>query len=63
MNTNCGELSIGVDIGTTTISMVVFDVKHGKSVEIHSVPHHSYVCEEVSSEQDVFARLDRTEEL
>ena len=30
MNTNFGELSVGVDIGTTTISMVVFDIEHKK---------------------------------
>ena len=63
MNTNFGELSVGVDIGTTTISMVVFDIEHKKSVEIHSVPHHSYVCADVYSEQDVVAILDQTEEL
>ena len=63
MKTNFGELSVGVDIGTTTISMVVFDVEHKKPVEIHSVPHHSYVCADVCSEQDVCAILDQAEEL
>lgn len=63
MNTNFGELSVGVDIGTTTISTVVFDIEHKKSVEIHSVPHHSYVRTDICSEQDVFAILKQTEAL
>ena len=63
MNTNFGELSVGVDIGTTTISMVVFDIEHKKPVEIYSVPHHSYVCADAYSEQNVFTILNQTEEL
>ena len=58
-----GELSVGVDIGTTTISMVVFDIENKKSLEIHSVPHHSYVCTDSYSEQDVFVILNQTESL
>lgn len=63
MKTNFGELSVGVDIGTTTISVVVFDIEHKKSVEIHSVPHHSYIFTDIYSEQDVFAILEQTEEM
>ena len=63
MKTNFGELSVGVDIGTTTISMVVFDIENKKSLEIHSVPHHSYVCTDSYSEQDVFVILNQTESL
>ena len=63
MNTNFGELSVGVDIGTTTISTVVFDIGHKKPIEIHSVPHHSYICTDIYSEQNVFTILDQTEAL
>ncbi len=38
-----GQIAIGVDIGTTTVSMVAYDISNKKQIEAYSVPHNSYV--------------------
>lgn len=61
--TSYGTLSVGIDIGTTTISAVVFDIDHKKQVEAFTLPHHSYVASSVRSEQSVYVILEKAEKL
>ena len=58
-----GDLSIGVDIGTTTISAVVYDIDNKEQLEAYTVPHNSYVCSDIYSEQNVSVIIDKTEKL
>ena len=55
--------AIGIDIGTTTISATVFDLKEKKQSVAHSLPHRSYVLAEGRSEQDVSVILGVAEGL
>lgn len=58
-----GELSVGVDIGTTTVSAVVYDVDNKTQLEAYSLPHNSYTCSDIFSEQSVSAIMDKAEKL
>ena len=58
-----GELTVGVDIGTTTVSAVVYDIDHKKQLEAYTVPHHSYVRSDTFSEQSVSVILEKAEKL
>ncbi|MBQ8344082.1 MAG: MerR family transcriptional regulator [Clostridia bacterium] len=58
-----GELAIGIDIGTTTVSATVIDISNKRQLESYSVEHNSYVCSGTKSEQDVSIILDKTERL
>lgn len=58
-----GELTVGVDIGTTTISAVVYDIDHKKQLEAYTIPHHSYVRTDSFSEQSVSVIIEKTEKL
>ncbi len=60
---NHGALSIGIDIGTTTISAVVYDVEKKEQLEAYTIPHHSYVRSDTYSEQSVSVIIDKTEKL
>ena len=51
-----GELSVGIDIGTTTVSAVVYDIDNRVQLEAYSIPHNSYVRSDIFSEQSVSDR-------
>lgn len=55
------KISIGIDIGTTTISAVVYDILNKKEIEAYAIPHDSYVSSDVFSVQSVFVILDKAE--
>lgn len=54
-----GALTVGIDIGTTTVSAAVIDIDNKRQVEVFSVPHNSYVRGSVSSEQSVSVIMDK----
>ena len=58
-----GDLTVGVDIGTTTISAVVYDIDHKKQLEAYTIPHHSYVRSDTFSEQSVSVIMEKAEKL
>lgn len=58
-----GRLAVGIDIGTTTVSAVVYDIDNKAQLEAYSVPHRSYVRSDVYSEQSVSVILDKSERL
>ena len=58
---NRGSLTIGIDIGTTTISATVIDLENKAQVEVFSIPHNSYVESSVFFEQSVFVIMDKAE--
>ncbi|MBR6740373.1 MAG: MerR family transcriptional regulator [Clostridia bacterium] len=62
-STEHGSLSVGVDIGTTTISAVVYDIDHKEQLEAYTVPHHSYVCCDTFSEQSTSVITEKAEKL
>ena len=56
-----GALTVGIDIGTTTISAAVIDLENKTQVEVFSVPHNSYTVSSVFSEQSVSVIMDKAE--
>ncbi len=58
-----GALSVGIDIGTTTVSAVVYDIDQGEQLEAYSLPHSSYIYSDVRSEQSVLAIIEKSEKL
>ena len=56
-----GELTVGIDIGTTTISAAVIDLENKTQVEVFSVPHNSYTVSSAFSEQSVSVIMDKAE--
>ena len=56
-------LSVGIDIGTTTISAVVYDITNKKQIEAYTIPHDSYVSTDIFSTQSVSEIMDKTEEI
>ena len=60
---NYGTLSVGIDIGTTTISAVVFDIDHKKQVEVFTLPHNAHIASGVYSEQSVSIIMEKAEKL
>lgn len=58
-----GALSVGVDIGTTTISAVVYDLDAKEQLEAYTLTHDAHVSSDIRSEQNVFVILDKAEKL
>ena len=58
-----GALSVGIDIGTTTISAVVYDIDNGNQLEAYSIPHSSYALTGTYSEQSVGVIMEKSEKL
>ena len=58
-----GALCVGIDIGTTTISAVVFDIDNKEQLEVYCVPHNSYVLSDVRCEQSVSVIMEKAEKL
>lgn len=60
---NYGDVSVGIDIGTTTVSAVIYDINSREQVESFCAPHNSYVYSDFRSEQDVSVIMEKTEKL
>ncbi len=60
---NHGALTIGIDIGTTTISAIVYDIDHKEQLEAYTIQHHSYVCSDIYSEQSTAIIINNAEKL
>ena len=58
-----GEIAIGIDIGTTTVSATAYDLTNRSQPEACAVPHRSYVRSEGRSEQSVSVILAAAEAL
>lgn len=58
-----GELSVGIDIGTTTISAVVYDIDNKEQLEAYTIPHNSYVLSGELSEQSISVIMEKAEKL
>ena len=58
-----GAASVGIDIGTTTISAVVYDVDNKEQLEAYTLPHNSYISTGVFSEQSASVILEKSEKL
>ncbi len=56
-------LSVGIDIGTTTVSAVVYDIGAKRLVKECSLEHNSYNCTEIYFEQDVDAIMEKAQGL
>ncbi len=58
-----GALAVGIDIGTTTVSAVVYDIDNKEQTEVYTVPHNSYVLSGIRSEQSVSVIMEKAEKL
>lgn len=58
-----GSLSIGIDIGTTTISAIVYDIDYKEQLESYSLPHHSYISSDKYTEQNTSVIINKAEKL
>lgn len=58
-----GRLAVGVDIGTTTVSAVVYDIDGKTQLEAYTVPHSAYLRSDTFSEQSVAVIMDKSEAL
>jgi len=61
--TTHGALCVGIDIGTTTVSAVVYDIENKEQLEAYTLPHNSYVNTEEYSEQSVAVIMEKSERL
>ncbi|MBQ8392989.1 MAG: MerR family transcriptional regulator [Clostridia bacterium] len=58
-----GALSVGIDIGTTTVSAVVYDIDNKEQLEAYSIPHSSYIFSDIKYEQNTSAIINKSEKL
>ena len=58
-----GALSVGIDIGTTTVSAVVYDIDNKEQQEAYALPHNSYVKAGAFSEQSTEIILEKAKKL
>lgn len=58
-----GRLSVGIDIGTTTVSAIVYDLDKGEQLEAYALPHNSYARSDQYSEQGTEIILEKAEKL
>ena len=58
-----GRLAVGIDVGTTTVSAVVYDLDSCESLEAYSIPHNSRISSYPFSEQRVSLILEKAEKL
>ena len=58
-----GTLCVGIDIGTTTVSAVVYDIDSKEQVEAYTLPHNSYVRSDYCSEQSVNIIMEKAQKL
>ena len=55
-----GELTVGIDIGTTTVSASVYDLDNKSQLEAYSIPHNSYTTIGELSEQSVAVIMEKS---
>lgn len=58
-----GRVAVGIDIGTTTISAVAYDIDNKEQIEAYTLPHKSYVSVSDFSEQSVSIIMEKTQKL
>lgn len=58
-----GALSVGIDIGTTTISAVVYDIDNKEQLEAYSLPHNSYIKTGTFVEQSASVIIEKAKRL
>lgn len=58
-----GALSVGIDLGTTTISAVVMDFESKEQIEVFTIPYNSYIDSKEYSEQKTDVIVDKAERL
>ena len=58
-----GEVVVGIDLGTTTISAVVYDLRRKVQLESYTLAHNSYVVSNVFSEQNTAVIIEKAEKL
>ena len=58
-----GSLSVGIDIGTTTISAAIYDIDAREQVEAYTLPHGSYTKTGAFSEQSVSVIMEKSKKL
>ena len=58
-----GAICIGIDIGTTTISAIAYDIDNKEQIEAYTLPHNSCVKAGVFSEQDVSIIMEKAKKL
>ena len=58
-----GALSVGIDIGTTTISLAIYDLDNISQLETYTLPHNSYTKAGDFSEQDAKAIIEKAKKL
>ena len=58
-----GDISVGIDIGTTTISAVVYDLDNKSQLEAYALPHNSYIKTGDFSEQSVAIIIEKAKRL
>ena len=56
-----GDLCVGVDLGTTTLSAVVYDLEHKRQLEAYSLPYRAYCGKEPFSEQTPAVILEKAQ--
>ena len=59
----CSALCVGIDIGTTTISALVYDTYNKTQLEAYTIPHNSYTVSDIFSEQSVSVIMEKAEKL
>ena len=58
-----GTLTVGIDIGTTTVSASVYDIDNKEQVEAYTIPHNSYISSSRFSEQSVDVMMEKAQSL
>lgn len=62
-NGGYGTSCVGIDIGTTTISALVYDIDNKEQIEAYTLPHNSYTQRGAFSEQDVSIIMEKAKKL
>ena len=62
-NGGYGTPCVGIDIGTTTISALVYDIDNKEQIEAYTLPHSSYTRRGAFSEQDVSIIMEKAKKL
>lgn len=58
-----GSLSVGIDIGTTTVSAAIYDIDNKEQIESYTIPHNSYVKNGAFTEQSISIIMEKSEKL
>ena len=56
-------VAVGIDLGTTTISAVVYGLDNKVQLEAYTIPHDSYVCCDTYYEQNASVILEESQRL